>query len=117
MKLKEIYPEPNMLIYASDYIIVTISDYNNDLVAIIIGNSKKTAGIVNKHLWRRDANLKTLINETFEFSGANVSVTAVVTYNHKKEYLLYMYKSDPHMVSKQSIADKLGIDVRDLIIY
>lgn len=109
MKLSEIMPQANLVVYMKNHTMVTINSYNQYIIAVI--SSHKEAKI-RKYIWKDQNILEFLNSHSWDFQGEIIDV--IVSYN-SDNCVLYDRKEQIVSVSKKEIAEKFGT-TEDLLI-
>lgn len=107
MKLTEIMPQPNLIVYMKDYTMITISTVQYGVVAVIVDISgKEKYPETLKYQWASDISLYELINKPFLLKGDR-TITKVASYNDK-DYIIFDIDKEIVKVTKKEIAEKFG---------
>ena len=103
MKPEEIKAQPNLIIYTSNYILVTIS-CGDKIVAVCLDGSV-THPIPTKIYWFHEMNLADFVKKYFPVERVNF----VGNYNNVDNYTLFDRSEETLRINKQQIAEKFGV--------
>lgn len=106
MKLNEIMPQPNLIVYMKNYVMVTINTEKYGVIAIIsdISGTEDYPETL-KYQWS-DTNLYEFIQKHMCFHEGS-TIRKVVSYN-SKDYVIFDKDEETIRVTKEDIAKKFG---------
>lgn len=106
MKLNEIMPQPNLIVYMKNYVMVTINTKKYGVIAIIsdISGTEEYPETL-KYQWS-DINLYEFIQRKMRFHKGS-TIRRVVSYN-SDDYVIFDMDKEVVRVTKEDIAKKFG---------
>lgn len=105
MKLNEIMPQPNLIVYMKNYVMVTVSSKKHGVVAVIVDVSGKEFPEVLKYQWS-DVNLYEFIQNKMCFHEG-IIIQKVVSYN-SDDYVIFDMDKEVVKVTKEDLAKMFG---------
>lgn len=110
----EILPQPNLVIFLPNYVIVTIKSIVYGIVAVVNG-VRGDAVTTEKFQWK-DGSLQTFINHLCWDLEGDLTISTVLSYNNDSEFVLYSRRREMVTLTKKEIAERLGIPESNLKI-
>lgn len=106
MKLNEIMPQPNLIVYMENYVMVTINTEKYGVIAIISDISgKEKYPETLKYQWS-DISLYEFIKRRMGFYKGS-TIRSVVSYD-SEDYVIFDMDKETVRVTKEDIAKKFG---------